>query len=441
VIGLERYSSSKEITVFVAHCSDSEELKDIVFKVIEEINSYLSCFYNLTIKPREWKQNTYAGMGNPEQLILEQMPPDKCNIFVGIFRFKFGAPTGNINKDTGQKYLSGTEEEFCTAYHMWEQYKTPHIMIFKSTEPIPRDYVNEYQIKLIDNYFGEFKPGGRYQGIYKEFDSRECFENEFRKNITLLLTDILNSINIEPMKQNSSLNKYGLERIFTDKCNVERNSLKSEEILKCKNLKLFAKTGFSFLGYNHQFNGNIYDALNNGCFIRVIVLNPWSLNAIYTAFSEEINFGNNNARNVKAFQDLLSDKLDGEQVIKVFENSRWYEKYRMCINGYQDMVNKYRRNIELRLTNLESESSIFITENCCFFEPYLNSMTNVHKNLPIFEVVVNRPNPIYQYIDNYFDAIWKTSYKYSAFSMNEEQYKKQLMNYFNYKIENGNIRD
>jgi hypothetical protein len=414
----------KEITLFLAYCSDSEDLKEIVFQVINEINDYISGFYHTMITVKEWKHSTYAGMGNAEQQILAQMPPDRCNIFVGIVRYRFGSPTGNINPDTGEIYLSGMEEEFCCAYRTWEKNRTPHIMVFKSSEPIPREHINEEQIRNINNYFSEFRPDGRYPGIYREFGSKEAFESEFRKNIILLLNKILPSNHSKEQEERKPV----FEHIFRQDTNTERNQRKAQEISKGKELKLFAKTGISFLEHPSLFNQNVYTALNQGASFKVIILNPWSPNGIYTALCEEVNYRRLNKR---VLQEFLSDKLNAEKVIEHFEKSEWYSKYKRSISGYENMRVSYRDKVELRMTNLDSEASIFLTETCCFYEPYLNSTTVSRPTLPLFEVVIKNDDPIYDYISKYFDSIWETAYRFSSYD--ENRFKELMKLYYNAK--------
>ncbi len=421
-----------KINIFVAYCSDAEELKDVVEKVSKEIDAFTLKAYNIPTLVKSWRKDSYVGMGNPESLILEQLKPDECNVFIGIFRFRFGTPTGNVNKDTGEVFLSGTEEEFYRAYQMWKHKRTPHIMIFKSNEMIPRDYIGENQIYNLNKYFAEFRPTGKYPGIYQEFDSKDNFEIEFRRNIWMLLKDILYS----PYLEKSLIKKDYFENVFNNDTNAERNRQKSYEIKNSKTIRVFAKTGYSFLAQSNQFYGDLECVLSKGGKIQIIILNPWSVNAIYTAFCEEINKFKESRENKKVFCRLLSNDMTGEEVVKKFMDSRWYKKIESCIDGYINFYNRYKNSIQLKFSNVDSESSIFISENKCFFEPYLNSMNETHLSLPLYETVINKNENNYQYIDKYFNEIWKVSLEYNTFIRNWEIYKKQITHYFDcgYKL-------
>ena len=131
----------------------------------------------------EWKSGTVSRMGNPEEQILKQMPIEHSNCFISVFRFRYGSPSGNIDPAPGQKYKSGMEEEFLTAYRSWKVHKRPEIMVFKSIEPVPPVHLKDTSQKDLDSFFKEFSSDGQHPGLYKEYDSENSFREVFLQSI------------------------------------------------------------------------------------------------------------------------------------------------------------------------------------------------------------------------------------------------------------------
>lgn len=75
--------------------------------------------------------------GRPQQVIFDQLKPTSWDVFVGILWHRFGTPSGATNLQMGKELLSGTEEEFTTAYNLWKQFKRPRIMLYRCTRELP----------------------------------------------------------------------------------------------------------------------------------------------------------------------------------------------------------------------------------------------------------------------------------------------------------------
>jgi len=115
----------KKLRVFVASPSDvaGERAK------VETVNSVLKPLADhvgVTLEVVDWRQ-VVPDTGRPQQVIFNQLQPTTWDIFIGILWHRFGTPSGATNPITQQEYQAGTEEEFVTAYRLWEQFKKPRV--------------------------------------------------------------------------------------------------------------------------------------------------------------------------------------------------------------------------------------------------------------------------------------------------------------------------
>ena len=127
-------------------------------------------------------------MGRPEQVILEQLKPTEWDVFVGILWHRFGTPPGGVDARSQKQYLSGTEEEFKTAYRLWKEHDRPRVMVYRCTRPIPPDALDPDQFKRVRDFFAQFEAvGGEHPGLHQTFDTTEAFERLLLDNLQRLL--------------------------------------------------------------------------------------------------------------------------------------------------------------------------------------------------------------------------------------------------------------
>jgi tetratricopeptide (TPR) repeat protein len=127
-------------------------------------------------------------MGRPEQVILEQLNPTEWDVFVGILWHRFGTPPGGGGAQSQKQYLSGTEEEFKTAYSLWKEHYKPRVMMYRCTRAIPPDALDPDQFKRVKEFFAQFEAvGGEHPGLHQTFDTTEAFERLLLDNLQRLL--------------------------------------------------------------------------------------------------------------------------------------------------------------------------------------------------------------------------------------------------------------
>lgn len=129
-------------------------------------------------------------MGRPEQVILEQMGPTSWDIFIGLLWHRFGSATGETDKRTSKEYLSGTEEEFRTAYRLWQNYKRPRIMMYRCNRNIHPEDLNPEQYQRVRDFFGQFDAiKGAHPGLYQTFNTARSFEKLLNDNLQKILIE------------------------------------------------------------------------------------------------------------------------------------------------------------------------------------------------------------------------------------------------------------
>ncbi len=174
-----------KLRIFVASPSDmsSERSRvDAVAAMLKPTADELDIFLQIV----DWN-SVVPNMGRPEDVILDQLKPTSWDVFIGILWHRFGTPPANKDDQTRKEYLSGTEEEFKTAYRLWQQYRRPRIVMYRCQLPPPINADVE-QLKLVEDFFAQFDAvKGAHPGLYQRFDTTESFEKLLLNNMQKLL--------------------------------------------------------------------------------------------------------------------------------------------------------------------------------------------------------------------------------------------------------------
>ncbi len=125
--------------------------------------------------------------GRAEQVILDHLKLEECDVFFGILWHRFGSPTGAVDRSTGKPYLSGFEEEFRKACRLRERCGRPLVMVYFKIADVPYNHdpdqfkqVKEFQKEVADQQ-------GRYRVLYGRFDTVESFRDSLLKDLQELL--------------------------------------------------------------------------------------------------------------------------------------------------------------------------------------------------------------------------------------------------------------
>lgn len=178
--------SLKKLRIFAASPSDVASERAKLENVVASLKP-MADYLGLTLEVVDWRA-VVPDAGRPQQVILDQLRPTSWDIFIGILWHRFGTPPGAKDK-TGKDYLSGTEEEFKTAYELWKEHNKPRLVIYRCTRALPFD-VDPDQLKHVREYFKLIEDTkGDYSTLYQTFDTTESFEKLVLNNLQKLLIE------------------------------------------------------------------------------------------------------------------------------------------------------------------------------------------------------------------------------------------------------------
>lgn len=176
------------LRIFVSSPGDVLDERERLRVIGDELNRTTGDRLRLTLDFLDWHTHVAPCAGRPQQVILDQLSLENWDVFVGILWARFGTPPGTIHPETGEPFLSGTEEEFTLAYQAWKETDRPQILFYRCTRPIPTT-VDTTQLKEVQDFFSEFGASGTYPGLYRTYKESEDFERHVREDLTQLLFD------------------------------------------------------------------------------------------------------------------------------------------------------------------------------------------------------------------------------------------------------------
>lgn len=179
-----------KIRLFIASPGDMTEERNRLVAVVHELNRTGSPIeaLGLVVEALDWRTHVAPQMERPEGVILDQLPVETWDIFVGLMWLRFGSPTGGSDPQTGLSFDSGTYEEFSLAYDAWQQRRQPQILFYRCTRSPENVFdIDTDQLKRVNDFFKQFAPDGNHPGFYKEFKTAEEFERSVRQDLMKIL--------------------------------------------------------------------------------------------------------------------------------------------------------------------------------------------------------------------------------------------------------------
>ena len=408
------------IYIFLASSNDMKKHREGVQKTIDELNEVIMPKLNVSLRLFRWEKNISPQMGRPQDIIFKQSDFSKIDIFIGILGNRFGTPTGGLD-DEGQPYGSGTEEEYTVAYKMFIETGKPHIMIFKSDAPLKPGTFDIEQYKMVQDFLYNFNAEKSHPGLYCSFKTINGFLSLLRSSLLRYILDTTGQEKKTIHNDKESVYSYGMLDIFLPQTNSRRGEEKNKAIKDSNIVYLLSKTGSSYFGrIGNRYRDLLINNSTQGKKVRVLLISPWSIGALISAFAESSNYETalSFILHTKTSQEVISDYIDTE----------WYRiKYQDVLQGYEQII-KEAPSIELRFIDTEITASVLLTDKYCFFEPYSNYIKSdrLNKKVQTFEVEFDSTSELYSASMEYFSTLWEISQPYDEFVKNENQYKQKL---------------
>ena len=187
----------KTINLFLSSPGDCVDERDAVHSIVQQINQdFFST--RIQINVIAWD----AGHGIPlealasPQISVNQhmLTPENCEIFIGIFKIKFGSPINDkqLRKENGDIFYSGTEYEFDRA---WKARRRgahyPEIFIYRNDTNLSSNLSKEEQehIERLNTFFSSppFQENNTWLGSVNKFKD-SC---DFKQKINAHLRQVL----------------------------------------------------------------------------------------------------------------------------------------------------------------------------------------------------------------------------------------------------------
>lgn len=272
---------TKTLRVFIASPGDVFKERQIVDSVIKEINDVIGYALGLTLKSFRWEDNATPGTGRPQTVIFEQTKPNEWDIFIGILWSRLGTDSGSKDKN-----LTGTQEEFESAYEEWRKNKKPQIMFYRCMKPTPVS-CDASQLQAVQNFFKNFDPDGSYPGLFKPYIThtefkklvfRDLFNVVLKISNKVLDDDLAELLNLYDVDTLMQLRDVGLEQVTKTLINTrfEPNSCMSSIR---KKLYFCGVSGSKWISTEKSYNNfceMIERVASNNGEIRFLLISPIS---------------------------------------------------------------------------------------------------------------------------------------------------------------------
>jgi hypothetical protein len=166
----------EKYTVFVASPSDVKRERDLLQKVINEVNLTHGVPLGYELDLWRYEEKAYPSAENPQNLINSIKKP--YQIFIGIMWKRFGTPTSTAG--------SGTEEEYISAYKSWQNKGVVEMMFYFCKKPVSIDSTEEIKQMVKVQEFKESMSG---KSFIWDYANPKDFEEKIRRHLCLMMSN------------------------------------------------------------------------------------------------------------------------------------------------------------------------------------------------------------------------------------------------------------
>lgn len=197
------------LKVFVASPSDVSEERKLLEQVVIELNKLIGTRLKYRLQLIKWESDTYPGLGDDAQDVINKQIGDDYDVFIGIIWKKLGTPT--------KRGQSGTIEEFTRAYNRAvENHPKVHVMFYFNDTPYSPSEMDVEQLLQINTFRKSIGEKGVY---YWEYKSIEEFERLVKMHLGKVMQDFADwsgqeTKGIKPSETDISIHEE--ENIVTD---------------------------------------------------------------------------------------------------------------------------------------------------------------------------------------------------------------------------------
>jgi len=176
----------RPISIFISSPGDVADERNSATRVIHQLNGLNSIASRYVLRVLRFEEVVPGEIGQPPQSTIDRyMQAAHADIFIGILSQRMGEPV--LDQNTGERYQSGTEYEFMSAYRSNQQYGKPYILLYRGMKPLPAD-LNQEQWSRVNAFFKRFEGiNAELKGLPKTYTSVDDFEASLLHDLDTLL--------------------------------------------------------------------------------------------------------------------------------------------------------------------------------------------------------------------------------------------------------------
>lgn len=189
----------EEIRIFLSSPGDCADERAAIHAIVERLNQdpVVASFARISVIAWDWGPGVpLDALTSPQTSVNRQMPiPEACDIFIGIFRCRFGTPLPihEFRRPDGMQYLSGSEYEF---HRAWDARRRggakPEILMYRWTPSGSTSCPAGEQRDRLNNFFdaAPFKEGDQWTGSRETFVDTQEFSRKVEGHLRVLLSQL-----------------------------------------------------------------------------------------------------------------------------------------------------------------------------------------------------------------------------------------------------------
>ncbi|MHB9838032.1 DUF4062 domain-containing protein [Paraburkholderia terrae] len=184
-----------DFRIFLSSPSDCNAERDATQQLAGRLNAdpLISSFARVEVAAWDWGAGTpFDALKSPQATVNEFVPtPETCDVFVGIFRRRFGSPLSKLEfrRPDGTQYLSGSEYEFHRAWNARRRGAAkPEIFVYRGVATSPSAPLDE-QERNVEAFFAgpPFIDNSEATGAYERFEDTDAFARKLEAALRSVL--------------------------------------------------------------------------------------------------------------------------------------------------------------------------------------------------------------------------------------------------------------
>jgi hypothetical protein len=184
-----------DFRIFLSSPSDCSAERAATQQLVTRLNAdpLISSFARVEVAAWDWGAGTpFDALKSPQAAVNDFVPtPETCDIFVGVFRNRFGSPLPKLEfrRPDGTQYLSGSEYEF---HRAWDARRRgaahPDMYMYRLQASTPSAALDA-QAKNVEAFFTSppFVDNGEATGAYERFDDTDGYIAKVEASIRSVL--------------------------------------------------------------------------------------------------------------------------------------------------------------------------------------------------------------------------------------------------------------